>query len=391
MFQVGMIAPMPFLEDRGAPLRVYGEAKGLTELGHQVDVICYHLGRPVPEAINTQRIPRIPWYNRISPGANYHKVYLDTLLLLKTLDAYKAKNFDILHAHLHEGAAIAQFLKIFKIEKPVIFDAQGSLTGEMTAHGFLDPSSFMSKFWRLVESKIYADSAIILVSSQHLMEMLSTEYNISREKIKYVPDGVDTDFFNPARFNGEEIRRKYNLGDNKVVVFTGVFSRYQGLNFLIEHVVPSVIKEHRETKFLLVGYPVDEYKELSRRLGLENYIVFTGKQKFDDIPSFLAAADVAVTPKFMEMGEANLKLFTYMAMGLPTISFDYLYNQKILRDTGFTTKPGDSEEFAKAIIKLLGNLKNRKEMGTRARIISQNEYSWLSVARMIVEAYNEVI
>ena len=386
-----MIAPMPFLEDRGAPLRVYGEAKGLKELGHQVDVICYHLGRPVPEAINTQRIIRIPWYNRISPGASYHKVYLDILLLLKTLDVYKNKNFDILHAHLHEGAAIAQFLKIFRINKPIVFDAQGSLTGEMTAHGFLNPSSFMSKFWRLVESKIYSDSAIILVSSQHLMEMLSTEYNISRDKIKYVPDGVDTDFFNPARFNGIKIRRKFNLGDNKVVVFTGVFSRYQGLNFLIEQVIPSVIKEHRDTKFLLVGYPVDEYKELSRRLGLEQHIVFTGKQKFDDIPRFLAAADVAITPKFMEMGEANLKLFTYMAMGLPTISFDYTYNKKILRDTGFTTKPGDSVEFAKAIIKLLDNPKTRNEMGTRARIISQNEYSWLSVAQMIVEAYEEVI
>ena len=68
---------------------------------------------------------------------------------------------------------------------------------------------------------------------------------------------------------------------------------------------------------------------------------------------FLAAADVAITPKFMEMGEANLKLFTYMAMGLPTVSFNYLYNQKILRDTGLTTNPGDSEEFSKAIIKLL--------------------------------------
>jgi glycosyltransferase involved in cell wall biosynthesis len=80
-----------------------------------------------------------------------------------------------------------------------------------------------------------------------------------------------------------------------------------------------------------------------------------------------------------------------MAMGLPTISFNYFYNQQILRETGLTTKPGDNQEFAKAILRLLDNPKERKRMGKRARLISQKEYSWRSIAQKIVEAYNEVI
>ena len=384
-----MITPMPFLEDRGAPLRVYGEAKGLLELGHQVDIVCYHLGRQIQEPINIQRIMRIPWYNRISPGANYHKLYLDALLFFKTIGVNRTRNFDILHAHLHEGSAIAQFMKLFKIDKPIVFDAQGSLTGEMAAHGFLTSSSFMSRFWRMIERKIYDGSGIILASSHHLKEMLSSEYDIPPEKIIFIPDGVDTDFFSPDRFDAIDIRSKYNLVDNTVIVFTGVFSRYQGLNFLIEKVVPSVIKERPDTKFLLVGYPEDEFKRLAQKVGVENNIIFTGKQKFDDIPRFLAAADMAITPKFMEMGEANLKLFSYMAMELPTISFNYQYNEKILRDSGLTTNPGNSEEFTEAIINLLDHPKLRKEMGIKGRIIAENEYSWVAVARKILEAYNE--
>jgi glycosyltransferase involved in cell wall biosynthesis len=313
------------------------------------------------------------------------------LLLLKTFSANRINHYDVFHAHLHEGAAIAQILKLFKIKKPIVFDAQGSLTGEMTAHGFLEQSSLMHTVWRLVETKIYDGSGIILASSQHLIEMLTREFGIPKEKIKYIPDGVDTDFFNPNRVNGEEIRQKYNLEDNNVVVFTGVFSRYQGLNFLIEEVIPYIIKEHRDIKFLLVGYPVDEYKELSRKLGLDEYIVFTDKQRFDDIPKFLAAGDIAITPKFMDMGEANLKLFTYMAMGLPTVSFNYPYNQKILRGQGLTTKPGDAKEFAEAILKLLDDSKTRKVMGQRARTIAQKEYSWLSIGKKIVESYKEVV
>jgi glycosyltransferase involved in cell wall biosynthesis len=385
-----MIAPMPFLEDRGCPIRVYGESKGLIELGHQVEILCYHLGRDVPEAIKTQRIIRIPWYNRIEAGASYHKVYLDTLLLFKALNIIRRNRYDILHAHLHEGAAIAQLLNLFKINKPVIFDAQGSLTGEMMAHGFLKQSSLMSRFWRLIESKIYAGSGIILTSSQHLIEMIVNEFNISKEKIKYIPDGVDTKFFNPNRYNGEEIRQKYNLGNNNVVVFTGLFSRYQGLNFLIEEVIPYVVKERPDTKFLLVGYPADQYIKLSQREGLDGNIVFTGKQRFDKIPAFLGAADIAVTPKFMKMGEANLKILSYMAMGLPTVSFDYFYNKQILRDSSLTTKPNDAKGFAEAILKLLDNPRKRKLMGNRAKTIAQNEYSWVSTAKKIVEAYSEV-
>jgi len=387
-----MIAPMPFLEDRGAPIRVYGEAKGLTKLGHQVNVVCYHHGREIPEAIKIQRIMRVPWYKRTAAGPTYHKVYLDMLLLFKAFNVIRVNGFDVVHAHLHEGAALAQILNLLlKTNKPLIFDAQGSLTGEMSAHGFIEPSSFMSRLWRLVESKIYDGSGLILASSPHLIEMLRKGFGIPKEKIKYVPDGVDTDLFDPDRCSGKKIRRKYNLEDKNIIIFTGIFTRYQGLDFLIEEVIPYVAKERRDAKFMLIGYPVDEYRKLARRVGVEESIVFTDKQRFDEIPKFLVAADIAVTPKFMKMGEANLKILTYMAMGLPTVCFDYIYNKQMLQGSGLTTKPGDAQEFADAILELLDNPRRRKEMGQRARVTAQNEYSWLSTARKIVEIYNKVI
>jgi glycosyltransferase involved in cell wall biosynthesis len=392
MYRIGMIAPMPFLEDRGCPIRVYGESKGLLGLGHKVEILSYHLGREVPENIKIHRIPRIPWYNRIEAGASYHKIYLDALLLLKSFQTIKQKNYDILHTHLHEGAAIAQFLNIVKINKPIIFDAQGSLIGEMLAHEFLNPDSLMVRLWKAVERKIYHGSGIILASSQHLIEMIETEFDVSKDKIVFIPDGVDIVFFNPDRYNKKELRRKYNLENNlNIVVFTGLFSKYQGLDFLIEEVIPKVVKESSNTKFLLVGYPESRYKKLSKQLGLDKHIIFTGKQNFSKIPEFLGLADIAITPKVMKMGEANLKILSYMAMGLPTVSFDYFYNKEMVKDSGLTTKVNDSEEFSKAILSLLCDQNQKEIMGQRAKIIAQKEYSWISTAKKIVEAYNKVI
>jgi len=307
------------------------------------------------------------------------------------LHIIKTYDVDIIHAHLHEGAAIAQTLNtILKLKKPVIFDAQGSLTGEMVSHGFIKPSSFKFRFWRLLESKICEDSSFILASSHHLLQMLREEFGIPEEKSDLLLDGVDTELFNPKRFDREKIRQEYDLTNNDVIIYTGLFSRYQGLNFLIEEVVPSVVKENKNAKFVLIGYPANEYIKLAKNAGVQDNILFTGKQKYDEVPKFLAAADIAVTPKLMETGEANLKILTYMAMGLPTVSFNYEYNKHVLQDGGLTTEPGDVDGFADAILKLLYNQKQRRTMGKKARSVAQNKYSWLSVASKIEEIYRKL-
>lgn len=387
-----MIAPMPFFEDRGTPIRVYEEAKNLTILGNQVNIICYHLGRDIADINNIQRILKIPWYKKTIAGPSYHKIYLDILLLFKTFKIIKENKFNILHAHLHEGAFISQILKkILKINTPIIFDAHGSLTLEMIAHDFIKESSLFSRFWKLIEKKINEGSGVILASNPNLIEIMKNDFLIPQDKIKFIPDGVDTNLFDPTKCCRREIRKKYNLEDNEIIVYTGLFTKYQGLNFLIEKVIPKVLNEYKNAKFLLVGYPINEYRIMAKKSGVEKNIIFTGKQRYQTIPKFLTAADIAVTPKYLDKGEGNLKISTYMSMGLPTVSFNYLYNKTMLKCTGITTRPNNAEDFANAILTLLDNPKKRMLMGKKAKIIANKEYSWLSLARKIERVYMSMI
>ena len=305
-----MIAPLPFFEDRGSPIRVYEEAKALTKLGFQVDIVCYHLGRDVPGVNKIHRITKIPWYNRITSGPTYHKLYLDMFLFSKAFEVMKDNGSDIIHAHLHEGAAIAQILKsVFKMKKPVIFDAHGSLVGEMFSHGFIKPSSFMFRFWRIVEKKICEGSAAILASSPQLVEILKRDFGIDKKKTKLIPDGVDIDLFDPNRFDGEEIRQKYKLVKNEIIIYTGIFTKHQGLNFLIEEVIPLVVKKYQDAKFLLIGYPVDEYVKLARRKGVNKNTLFIGKQRYDEIPKFLAAVTKFFVPRILVFSYSSRQSF----------------------------------------------------------------------------------
>ena len=102
-----MIAPTPFFSDRGCHVRILEETRVLKNLGHNVTIYTYHLGKDLPN-INIKRVKNIKSYTKTSAGPSYKKIYLDFLLLKKLLKEIKKKDYDIIHAHLHEGAFLAQ-------------------------------------------------------------------------------------------------------------------------------------------------------------------------------------------------------------------------------------------------------------------------------------------
>ncbi|MCG8347519.1 MAG: glycosyltransferase, partial [Chloroflexales bacterium] len=123
-----MVAPTPYFSDRGCHVQIFEVARSQRINGNDVHIVTYHLGRDIGD-IPTHRTLHIPWYKKRSAGPSLHKLYLDILLMAKTLRVAIRFRPDILHAHLHEGAAltipIARMLGI-----PIVLDLQGSLTGE---------------------------------------------------------------------------------------------------------------------------------------------------------------------------------------------------------------------------------------------------------------------
>ena len=96
--RVLMIAPTPYFADRGCHVRIYEEARALTERGHEVCIATYHLGRDIP-GVRVIRIPAIPWYNKLEAGPSWHKPYLDMLLLGTVLAEIRSFRPHLLHAH----------------------------------------------------------------------------------------------------------------------------------------------------------------------------------------------------------------------------------------------------------------------------------------------------
>ena len=381
-----MPAPTPYFADRGCHVRIYEEARALTALGHRVEIVTYHLGRDMP-GIPTHRIPAIPWYRKLEAGPSLHKPYLDLLLLGKSLAVARRLKPHLIHAHLHEGAFLGVFLKRL-LRLPLLFDCQGSLTTEVVDHGFCGRESILGRGFQAVERFVNNQADAIITSSGSGAADLATTWKIPVGRVTALIDGVNSTDFRPG--DRDAARRDLGLPpDRPVVAFLGLFNRYQGMDLLLE-VIGLLRERGTSIHFLLMGFPDEPYRRRAAEMGLAGMITFTGRVEYQAAARYLAAADVAVSPK-ISLTEANGKLFNYLACGLPCLVFDTPVNREILGDCGLYARYGDATAFADLLEELLGNRELRERLAVAGRFKAKREYSWQGRGEELLALYRRLL
>ncbi len=399
MLRILIIAPTMYFSDRGCHIRIYEQARILGEMGHQPTIITYHSGGDMGNT-HVERIFRTPWYNKLVAGPSLHFLYMDTLLFLKCIEYLRSHRIDIIHAHLHEGAFIAGMLKKTKLcnNLKYVFDAQGSLTGEMTAHGFLKEKGTARNFWWKMELDIDNDAPFIIASSSHLRNSMINDFGVSPNKILTISDGVDPNKFKPRDEypNREKIfsglRRELGIPDERfVVVYLGGMDRYKGIFYLLES-IPGVLRKNKNIHFLLMGYPGEEMlRDKIVEMGIQGNVCIAGKVPYELAPSFLAVGDMAVAPKLLKWGEANGKLFNYMGCGLPVVAFDHPTNREILGKAGIYAEMGSTTSLTERILELAGHIDKSRLIGMKLRQMALDRYTWKKAVEKVVRVYRTLL
>jgi glycosyltransferase involved in cell wall biosynthesis len=337
--------------------------------------------------VRVVRTPHIPWYNKLEAGPSWHKPYLDILLLWKSLAEARSFHPHLIHAHLHEGALIGSVLK-FLLRIPLLFDYQGSLTGESLNHGFFEKKSLLTNIFTWCERYIDRRADFIITSSDQGRQELVRDWGTPSERVTNLIDGVDTEVFHP--YSQSESRRELGIPDNvKLVVYLGLFNRYQGIDLLLEAI--ALIKaKYSEVRFLLMGFPDEEYRRKAKEIGIDDVVVFTGRIRYERAAFLLSAGDIAVSPKLAQT-EANGKIFNYMACGLPTVAFDSNINREILGDTGIYVAHGNTSALADAIVTSLYDSEGMMLLSQRVRDRAINVHSWNTRSRQLELLYRALL
>lgn len=315
-----MIAPTPFFSDRGCHIRILNSYLRLKKEGFKIDLLTYPIGRNILD-IRPIRVKNIIGYKKTSPGFSPYKPFLDIEMYFVAKKLMGKSNYEFIYTHLHEGALIGIKLKK-KFEKKVIFDAQGSLTGELSAQGTIKKEGLISKLIWTIEKYITKNSDEIITSTEGLKKFMISNFNIKNIK-------VEKDFPDKSLFNSKIKSADLKLPKNKkIVAYLGGLQLYKGINYLLE-AIPYV---NSNFHFLIMGYPQEEAQEKAKELGISKRITFTGKIPYEKAPSYLKLANIAVSPKTLESGEANAKIYNYIAMNLPVVCFDMPETRQIKKE-----------------------------------------------------------
>jgi len=187
-------------------------------------------------------------------------------------------------------------------------------------------------------------------------------------RIHYINNGVDTDYFDPAR----DFDNPYNM-EGKKIVFTGAMDYWANIDavtWFANEIFPAIREYFKDALFYIVGSnPADTVKRLS-----SDSIVVTGSVY--DIRPYIAHSDLVVVPMRIARGVQN-KVLEGMAMGKTVVSTYSGYegiNAKIGEELFVEN---DSVHFSEKVIELLGNT-SLKRVGVAARCFIEKSYRWES-------------
>lgn len=387
------VAPTPFFSDRGCHIRIRGIIEALQD-EHLHHVLCtYHHGRDVPDIV-TCRIPRIPGYNHIGAGPHPMKFLADLFLLFLVWRTIIRRRPQIIHGHLHEGALIGWLAKwlCLRPRLPVVFDVQGSLVGELATYGYFSRGKLIRRLFSWVEWLVTRLPDRFVCSSQAVAEHMQTAFGVASERIAVAPDGPHPGLLGLDTSATAKREAKRVLGidpEIPVVAYTGSLLPGKGVD-LLHDVLLQLADRKPAVHVLLVGYPTENTAKLLRRYELTEQVTLAGQVPYDELPRYLAAADVALEPKPVGAGEASGKLVSYMAAGLPVVCGDYPTNRAMLEEDGYYCTRYEPETFADTLLAVLADLNTARQNAAKARRRTHNVLSWKAGAATIRRLYAEL-
>jgi glycosyltransferase involved in cell wall biosynthesis len=368
-----MIAPEPFFEPRGTPFSEYHRIRALADLGHSVDLVTYPFGRDVAlPGLRVFRCLRPPFIRDVRIGPSFAKVALDFSLMLTAVRRAMAGQYDAIHSH-EEGSAIGVVLAGL-LGVPHLYDMHSSLPQQLSNFAF-SRSQLLKKAFSVMERVVVRRSRVVIVICPHLEEVVrGIEPRVPAILIENAPGSGDA----PVEGSGARIRSDLSLApDTPVILYTGTFERYQGLDLLFD-AARVVVRARPDARFVLAGGRPEQIAEAradADRAGVAGAVIFAGQRPAEEIPSFLDAADVLVSPRSTGTN-TPLKIYQYLRSGRPIVATRLLTHTQVLSDTVAILTPPTAEGFARGILDALQDPARARAIGSQARELAETKYSY---------------
>jgi len=369
-----MIAPEPFFEPRGTPFSEFHRIRALTALGHHVDLVTYPFGQTVSmPGLRVFRSLRPPWVHHVRVGPSLAKIPLDALLTLTVIRRALADRYDAIHSHEEGGligAALAMLLRV-----PHLYDMHSSLPQQLSNFAF-SGSRLLKTMFQVIERFIIRRSRVVVVICPSLEETVrAIEPQARTVLIENAPGSADEV---ASTDQAAAVRRSLGLSpDTPVVMYTGTFEAYQGLDLLFD-AMAIVHRSRPDARLVLAGGRPDQIarvRDEARTAGIEQVTLFAGERAAREIPAYLLAADLLVSPRSRGTN-TPLKIYQYLRSGKPIVATRLLTHTQVLSDQTAILTVATPEGFAGGMLAGLSDRDRAAAVAARARELAETKYSY---------------
>jgi glycosyltransferase involved in cell wall biosynthesis len=376
--------PVPF--DK----RVWHEATTLVSAGYEVSVICPtgRDGLERHEVLDGVHIYRHPMPLEASGAAGYLVEYASALFweLWLSLRIFATRGFDVIQACNPPDLIFLVAAPYKLLGRRFVFD-----------HHDLCPELYVAKtghrgpFWQLlrISERLTFALADLVISTNESYRRLAIQRGHKRpEQVFVVRNGP-----NLKRVRPGPALEALKGGRRHLVGYVGLIGEQEGIQYLLQaarHIVH--VRGRTDIGFAIVGEgpALAQLRELSRELGVDQFVRFTGHVTDAELFAILNTADVCVNPdEYNELNDKSTmnKIMEYMAIGKPIVQFDVTEGRHSAQEASLYARRNNSVDFGEKILELLADPERRLRMGAIGQARVQYELAWIHQAPKLLAAY----
>ncbi len=289
-----------------------------------------------------------------------------------------ARNYDVLHLHMHNPAGVAGYLASKKPPRHRLV---------ITYHSDVARQQRLLVLYAPLVERVLARADVLIATSPNLLEHSET-LRPHRAKTRIVPYGIDLAQFSPNEAREAEARAiRARYGEGPLLLGIGRLIYYKGYEFAIR-----ALPRLRTARLLLIGEgPLRKpLEKLASELGVADRVVFLGPILNEHVTPYYLASDVYVFPSIAVSEAFGIVQIEAMACGLPVVNTNIPSGVPFVSrdgESGFTVPPNDPDALAAAVERLLADQELRRRFGAAGRERAHAEFSKDVLARRLLAIY----
>jgi glycosyltransferase involved in cell wall biosynthesis len=299
-------------------------------------------------------------------------------------------NPDIIHFHhpfLLSSSAI-MYAKKLGIPKILTIHTQYE---QYAYYIYLIPERVTQEAIKMIISNLAYKTDCITTPSASMKELIEG-YGI-KNRIEVIPNAIHLiSFREDDELKRTEIKKKYHLkADDKIILFVGRIASEKSIDKIIKALAIIKRRSIGKEKLLIVGNgpAMDELKQLTRTLKLEEDVIFAGTVSYEEIQHYYKMAYVfTITSTTETFGIVTIEA---LASGVPVLAIKAPGAVDILTDglDGLLVD-NDTRKFADALEKIIRKPELRGKL-SKGALKTSEKYSIDTISERMLNLYREVI